>query len=171
MTLQASASMRWPIYIGDVEGAFLETAELGEVAPEREQKGGLFCEQPKDGIPGVPTGALIRIIRPVYGLGDAPWLWQRTVAEAMAELGFLESMVDCCVYHFYENDRLAGMCSWHVDDILATGKSVGFLRAMTALRKRFPFGSWKTDVGRFCGTQISRDPVTGIVSLHQAPFA
>ena len=65
VTLQLAASHCWELDIEDVDGAFLNSDLLSKCAPERVAAGGLFCEQPPDGIPGVPEGALIKLERSV----------------------------------------------------------------------------------------------------------
>ena len=65
-TLQTCANNNWRIQIADVEGAFLQGDKL------QRDKGELYVELPPDGIPGLQKGTLLRVVKAVYGLGDAP---------------------------------------------------------------------------------------------------
>ena len=55
--------------LGDVTGAFLESDDL------MRQKGKVYLSQPNGGIPGLEPGQLLEVIKPIYGLNDAPQLW------------------------------------------------------------------------------------------------
>ena len=66
VTLQVIASLGADVELGDVTGAFLESAELNR------QGGKLFLRQPSGGLPGLHHQQLLEIRLPLYGLNDSP---------------------------------------------------------------------------------------------------
>ena len=69
VTLQVIASLGADVELGDVTGAFLESAECSP------QGGKLFLRQPSGGLPGLHTQQLLEIRLPLYGLNDSPKRW------------------------------------------------------------------------------------------------
>ena len=69
VTLQVIASLGADVELGDVTGAFLESAELNR------QGGKLFLRQPSGGLPGLHHQQLLEIRLPLYGLNDSPKRW------------------------------------------------------------------------------------------------
>lgn len=98
-------------YIGDISNAFLQGAPLkGEV---------MFMRQPKQGLPGLEKGQLLRLVKAVYGRPDAPRQWFNELSRILVEeMKFTQSLVDPALF-FLRNDRggLMGMLTVHVDDI------------------------------------------------------
>ena len=66
--LQLIASFQWALDSGDVEAAFLTNEKWDKTALDLLKRGGLFCELPKGGIPGVPPGLLCSMDKSAYGL-------------------------------------------------------------------------------------------------------
>ena len=66
---------------GDVEGAFLKGDTL-----ERE-KGRVLVKLPSAGIPDLSDDCIIELIKPVYGLADAPKKWFDTLTNALVNFG------------------------------------------------------------------------------------
>ena len=69
ITLQLLASQQWGLKIGDVEGAFLRGDEL------RREKGRVLVRLPATGVPGLERDTVVELLKPVYGLADAPEAW------------------------------------------------------------------------------------------------
>lgn len=171
-TYQLCATFRWPVNIGDVDGAFLNGDELEKVAPDRVARGGVFCELPPGGIPGIPPGTLIRLERCVYGLGDAPVAWWKKVQATMHKAGWRPSAMDPCLFRIYNDaGQLEGLACWHVDDVICTGRRSTYDRATAVVRAELPFRKWQVDEGDVCGVHIRRDPKTGTVYIGQAKYA
>ena len=66
VTLQVIASLGADVELGDVTGAFLESAELCRQGVK------LFLHQPPGGLPGLHPQQLLEIRLPLYGLNDSP---------------------------------------------------------------------------------------------------
>ena len=71
--------------IGDVRGAFMEADDLDR--PE----GPVYMFAPSGGLPGVEGGSLIKLIKPLYGLNDAPRRWFLKFSQLLVSLGWKAS--------------------------------------------------------------------------------
>ena len=120
LVLQLAASNRWELTIADVEGAFLQGDSL------KRQDGDVFVELPPGGIPGLPEGTLLKLLKPVYGLSDAPRAWFTKLKKTLIQHGLRQSVLDPCLYHYWYNGKLEGSLAVHVDDLITTK----FLRPM-----------------------------------------
>ena len=134
-TLQVIASLGADVELGDVTGAFLESAELSR------QGGKLFLRQPSGGLPGVQPQQLLEIRLPLYGLNDSPKRWFLEVSNFLRNIGWKSSALDECVFIFLGPDSkvLAGILCLHVDDLLLGGCGTANRQTVNALRSRFPF--------------------------------
>ena len=64
----------------------------------------------------------MRLIKPMYGLNNAPRSWQRTADKRLKHIGFIPHRLDPCMCLSYRPDgTLDGMLSLYVDDILGIG--------------------------------------------------
>ena len=81
ITLQMLASNRWGTKIGDVEGAFLKGDQL------QRESGRVLVRLPGTGVPGVPDGSIVELLKPVYGPADAPKAWFDTLTTTLRHLG------------------------------------------------------------------------------------
>ena len=91
-SLQIIASKRWTLGFGDFTQAF----DQGK--PLNRPKGRLFCEQPKEGIPGLKRGQLIELLKYHYGLTDGPYEWNQHVDGEFQGEGYEPTLLDICVY-------------------------------------------------------------------------
>ncbi len=68
-------------FVGDISNAFLQGAPLeGKV---------MYMRQPKQGLPGLVPGQLLKLLKSVYGRPDAPRAWYNELARVLEkELGF-----------------------------------------------------------------------------------
>lgn len=116
VVLQILASFRWQLTIADIEGTFLQGDQIDR------QKGKILVKIPKDGIPGHGQDNLCELIKPVYGLVDAPRLWWNSLTKALMEIGMMQSQLDSCLLFSREaNGRLDGVIAFHVDDLVIGG--------------------------------------------------
>eukprot|EP00971_Amphidinium_carterae_P327821 6459379-Amphidinium_carterae.1 len=91
--LQFCSSCDFEVHIGDIKTAFLQGAKL-----ER-SKCPLFASQPADGaMPGLESNQLVELLKDVYGLNSAPASWRKSLKAYLLELGYVESVLDPCVY-------------------------------------------------------------------------
>eukprot|EP00435_Cladocopium_sp_Y103_P063185 s737_g24.t1 len=76
---QVITSMRWKLRIADIEAAFLRGDDMSR------KTGKVLVKVPKDGIPNMPHGAVIELVKPVYGLADAPKLWWQSLTRVLRD--------------------------------------------------------------------------------------
>ncbi|CAE7633612.1 GIP [Symbiodinium pilosum] len=146
VVLQVLATKKWDLCIGDVEAAFLRGDDI-----ER-PRGRVLVRVPPGGIPGVPEGAVIELLKPVYGLADAPKAWHRSFTQALAKLGCVASKLDQCVYFCRSSDGvLQGIIALHVDDMACGGTQWFHDSVLRRLREAFPFKHFKKKAGDFLG--------------------
>ena len=139
VALQVIASLGADVELGDVTGAYLDSAELNW------QGGKLFLRQPSGGLPGLHHQQLLEIRLTLYGLNDSPKRRFLEVSNLLRNIGWKSSALDECVFIFFdpESKVLAGIQCLHVDDLLLRGCGTAYRQTINALRSRFPFRKWK----------------------------
>ena len=134
-------------FIGDISNAFLQGAPLVGKEP-------MYMKPPKQGLKGVKSNQLLRLLKPVYGRPDAPRAWYEELARVLTgELGFCKSAIDPAVFMLRDGQGLmVGLMVVHVDDLMVCHDGSEFARqAVEALAKRFPFGTWDRVADKACG--------------------
>ena len=148
VTLQVLAEL----CIGDVEAAFLRGDNI------QRSKGTVLVKVPPGGIPGLPEGAIFELLKPVYGLADAPRAWHESFTRALSDIGCHASQLDRCVYLCRgENGTLQGIIALHVDDMLCGGTEWFQEQVLRRLRETFPFKHFKKREGEFLGRNLRQD--------------
>ena len=132
--MQLLASRRWTMHIGDVEAAFLRGEDI------KREKGRVLVRVPESGIPGVPKDSIVELLKPVYGLADAPVAWYRSFSKTLKQLDCVQSSLDPCVfYHFHPTTGVVqGALALHVDDMLVGGTVSFMSEVIGKLRKCIP---------------------------------
>ena len=97
--LQVTASMRFPASVGDLRNAFCQSGLLVR------KDGKLYAAQPKNGIPGLHPEQIVEIVAGMYGLGDAPSHWRRTLKQEILKLGYRETTLDPTIYMLHRELR------------------------------------------------------------------
>ena len=138
--LSLCASFRWTPSTFDVSSAFLRGDEMDEE---------LYFKPPRDGLPGVPEGALILALKGVFGLRIAPRLWWKKAEKTINDAGFqaLSSLPGFFVIR--ENKRLAGIILLHVDDGFHAGHGRVYEEAMKKIMDAFDVPEDKRQAGCF----------------------
>ena len=163
LVLQLAASRQWELTIADIEGAFLQGDSL------KREDGDVYVELPPGGIPGLPEGTLLKLLKPVYGLSDAPRAWFTKLKKTLMQLGLRQSVLDPCLYHYWEKGKLEGSLAVHVDDLITTGSKIFEMNVLKQLKETFPFKHWKHGGGEFLGRTIVREKDGGI-RVHQREY-
>lgn len=166
MCLQLIASFKWVLELGDIKGAFLEAQALDR------PNGAIYCRQPPGGIPGIDDPELlILVILPVYGLNDSPARWFLEFLKEALAAGWTQSRLDPCVFFCLSpSGKLEGCMCVHVDDTLAGGAGEKYAKALSHMRKRFPYRKWRRGSGQFCGSDLMQHEDWSI-SVCQESFA
>lgn len=151
LVLTVAASNKWKIESFDVSAAFLRGDALEEE---------LYFRPPKEGLPGVPKGALIRALKGVFGLRIAPRLWWKKARADIIAAGFQELSLLPGVFLLRDKDQsgkeiLVGLLVLHVDDGMHAGKGPKYDKAMEEIRKTFEVTEDKIHASSF--TFLGRD--------------
>lgn len=160
-SLQICASNNWKILIADIEGAFLQGDKL------HREHGELHVEVPPDGFPGMEKGVLLKVVKAVYGLGDAPRQWFKKIVDVLLKLNMSQSSLDPCSFHYRKDGELHGVLCLHVDDMLTAGTSCFHKDVLDKLRDAFPFKHWKSGQGEFLGRHLKQQNDGSIVISQQ----
>ncbi|CAE7833764.1 RE2, partial [Symbiodinium necroappetens] len=134
--LQVAANMKYKAAVGDLKNAFCQSLPLTR------KKGALYASLPKGGIDGLHEEQLVEIIAGVYGLGDSPKLWRRTLREAILGLGYKESVLDPTVYFLQSPSKLEGAIAVEVDDLFTFGSEIHETK-MKLLQQKFQFEKYE----------------------------
>ena len=149
VVLQLLATFGWEVNIADIEAAFLRADPL---------KRKVLVKVPSDGIPGVGYDDVIELVKPVYGLADAPSCWHVTLRSFLLSCNMKQSELDPCIYYKHDTSGvLTGCLAVHVDDILMGGSKEFQETVMKSLKERFPFKHWVTGEGEFLGKHVKQN--------------
>ena len=160
LVCQHSATWKASIHKADISQAFLS----GDYFPDRR----LYVVPPRQGLPGVPPGSLLRLKKSAYGLASAPRDWWLKLRREMVSLGWQESRLERAMFMLRDPKTgfLCGLCTAHVDDLLITGTGPFFNRCAAELKGKFKWSSWETDKFEHCGRSVEKLP-DGSVKVHQ----
>ena len=142
MLITMAAQFGWSVRSQDVTAAFLQAKDL-----IRE----VHVQPPKD---IQVEGRIWKLIKPMYGLDEASFLWYETLKEFLLQLGCEQLINDPAVF-FYRTTQLEGMLTTHVDDLFSAGSKVFEQDIRQPLLQRFKFGSVnETDELKVLGLNI-----------------
>ena len=145
LVLQIIASHQYHLIVMDVSSAF------GQSDQQERKQGPLYASMPPTGIPDVDQAALIHVRTAVYGLVNAPAVWQKTVRRLLLALQYKESVFDSCLYYLPaiqeeksgpDDFMVAGVVLLDVDDFCQGGNQ-RHQDLMATLRTQLKFGKWK----------------------------
>jgi hypothetical protein len=110
--LALAAQHDWLVHQIDFNNAFINAPIDGTI----------YVQQPEGFEQRAPGGAPLVLLlrRSLYGLAQSPRLWCKEVSEQLAELGYVASPVDPCVFVHL---RSGVVLLLYVDDLLLTGTS------------------------------------------------
>ncbi len=103
----------------------------------------LYFKPPRERLPGVPEGALIKAEKGVFGLRVAPRLWFTKAKSILETHGFKQLGSLPGVFVLRINGVLKGMLLLHVDDGLHIGEGPEYERAIEGLHNEFGIAAEK----------------------------
>lgn len=164
LLLQMIASNGWDLRSFDIKAAFLQ----GQTQDDR-MIGLDPCPELAQEMKLKP-GEICRLVKSAYGLVDAPFLWYKTLATALVNLGFETAPFDPCVFVLRDEQtkRPRGIVGIHVDDGLCGGDEV-FSQKIKELHRKYPFGSEKVGSFVFTGIQLNQRSDKAII-LSQSEY-
>jgi len=168
----------WSIISADVKAAFLK----GDPYLDRE----LYLKNTNPATsPSLPLkeGQLCRVLKGIFGLADAPREWWLRLSRAMAEHGWVRSLIDGAMWCLWAFDKtvigsanvdeqgtgkiLRGIVVSHVDDLLFTGDAVAE-KSLGQIGSELGFGSLDREDFSWCGKRIRRaSDMTIRLSMHE----
>ena len=133
--------------IADLKNAFCQSDSLDRSA------GPLFVE-PCEGL-DLPSGSLIQLVAPVYGLNDAPLRWHRTLTTWLIKQGYRKSLLETCVYvHYAPGGSVDGLILIEVDDLAIGTKRMQEAEFQRRFQAACRFGKWEKREASYAGRQI-----------------
>ena len=64
---------------------------------------------------------MLTLLKGAYGLKDAPKLWKKRLEEFFNNHEGKQSMLDSCVWMWFDETGLVGILSTHIDDLKGCG--------------------------------------------------
>ena len=155
---QMVASHKWKLGFMDFTQAF----HSGDLI-ERE----LYAEQPREGIPNMVPGQLMRIQKTCYGLTDGPLAWYRHLRKLLVDqLHYKQSLADPCIFMRHSpTGTLSGIVAVATDDLLHGGDAE-HLRRMEQIKAKYKLGKYQFTTGRFTGKNFHHEEDYSI-TIHQ----
>ena len=142
LTKSIAASLDWHTWVFDVETAFLSGKNT-----DRE----IYVRAPKEGLPAtkstgyIPPFSLMRVLKSIYGLTEAPRLWYLRAREIFEECGYTELKMSKSTFVLIGPDDMThSICNLHVDDGFLVGdvKSKTFNEAFEKIKSKFSVKEW-----------------------------
>ena len=177
MILSTCAMFSWRMFTSDITTAFLQGKNF---SPESSRV--IWIRLPRDAkellglSPDSPV--LMKLVKPMYGLCDAPRAWFEEASERIIRAGkgnIVQHPLDACLLmtfhpleqHEVEGEtpfserRLAALFGLHVDDLLGCGDPADsyFQEVKKTLQEVFTFREWQDkETLEYCGSQIQWQP-------------
>ena len=139
----------WQLFTADVGSAFLRGMTFKEIAdmtgePEREVSFSPPAGSEKyfKELPGMSdfcgVKEVLKLLKPAYGLKDAPKAWRTRLNLALVALGGRALPTDSSLYTFHDSaDNLTMILSCHVDDLKGAGTPKAYAHLIQGLEKQF----------------------------------
>ena len=138
-----AAQFGWELVMADITSAFLQSDVL-----DRE----VYVQPPKG---TAKPGIIWKLVKPMYGLGDASLKWYKTLASKLVQLGCQRMGLDPAMFYWHGKDgQLGGLLSWHVDDMVACGSEDFYKQVLSPLLNTFNFGSTSEGEYRCLGWNV-----------------
>ena len=133
----------------DIKTAFLQGEEI-----QRE----LYITPPKEA--GLDKNDIWRLVKPPYGLVDAPRNWYKKLQTVIVKLGGQQSIVDPSFFFWLKSDKLVGMMACHVDDLCYAGVESWKNKILSDMAKEIKIGETQEGKFRYIGINISFYPTS-----------
>ena len=155
MVAQMIASYKWRLGFLDFTQAFMSGDPIQRT---------IYAAQPREGIPGLTPGQLLKLEKVCYGLVDGPYAWFQHLNKMLTkELKYQQSIADPCIYFQLRqvqgpdgnwHQKLGGIIAVATDDLLHGGDAE-HLKCMEEIQRRYKLGKYQFDQGKFTGKQFT----------------
>jgi hypothetical protein len=123
-----SIQHQWPLWITDIATAFLQSDSFEQLSRDSGTELKTVCfVSPKGseapfrllrGYEDIDFGSeVLHLLRPAYGLKDAPKAWKARLNKVLLKLGAKVCPTDASLDLFYSGSELTGVVATHVDDL------------------------------------------------------
>ena len=142
---------------GDVKAAFLQGNDT--------QKHRNVCIEPVPELAekfGLKEGEVLRLLKAVYGLCNAPLEWYLCINQWFLDHGWRSVDLEPCMWILHdEAGKLRGIAIIHVDDLLIAGdeqitKGNPFPDSVKQLKEDFRWGAWESGSFIQCGLRYTQ---------------
>ena len=117
----------------------------------------LYATQPREGIPGMNPGQLLKLEKVCYGLTDGPLAWYNHLRKFLVgDLHYQQSLADPCIYYKLKTnletgkEQLSGIIAVATDDLLHGGDH-DHEEAMNKIQTKYKLGKFQYGAGKFTG--------------------
>ena len=146
MVAQLIASHLWKIGFMDFTQAFMSGDNIDRA---------LYTSQPREGVPGMQPGQLLKLEKVCYGLVDGPFCWFQHLRKLLVDtLGYEQSLADPCIYYKHikatEGRQLSGVIAVATDDLLHGGDE-HHMKCMEQIKDTYKLGKFQFGHGKFTG--------------------
>ena len=163
LILSVCAANAWKLWGADIKTAFLS----GDASCRD-----LFFRPPAEirKWMNLSPDDLFRLEKAAYGLAEAPKAWFTRLTRELLAVGLTQSQLDPCLFMLRGNDgSLIGVCGVHVDDLIGGG-CPEMDNVLVELKKRLPFGDYRTYTIRYTGLEVRQDPSTLQIEVGQESY-
>ena len=136
----------YKLHTVDIKTAFLQGKPYGSDTRL------VYVQPPQDAneLLSIPSDLIWKLVKPAYGLVDAPRSFYNSLREALIEIGFTVSLLDFSLFIF-ENE---GILVCHVDDLMFAGSQRFCEEIVPKIFKRFSIGKIEENRFDYCGSTI-----------------
>ena len=178
--LSVAVQRGWELMMADVATAFLQGMTFQELSalqgtPVRQvafrpPKGSEHWFQKLEGTAYQPGRDVLSMLKPVYGLKDAPAAWRAKLSLVLKSLGGRPCHMDSCLWLWHQDGLLTAIISTHVDDLKGAGIKAVIQKILAALEKAF--GRCKTAFKNFlhCGILHEQSEDLCTIRIHQNQY-
>ena len=156
LVLQWAAINRATVESADAKSAFLQGdgEELNEHKPIYVQA----IEEVAAAF-NIPVGSAVKIVKAVYGLGNAPRSWFFSVNRKLIDLGGQPLKSEQCIWVFRNSKgSTIGVIAAYVDDFLVAGDHTNpdYLALREQIKQIYRWGEWQKGTFVMCGVRIAQ---------------
>ena len=151
-----AASKNWTVRILDIKSAFLQGKDIERT---------VYLKPPEE------TGTsdkLWKLLKTLYGLGDASRQWYLRIKDSLEKYGVTMSVHDEALFYYY-SDNLQGLIALHVDDFFHCGTNVFQSCILTPLKREFEVSKEAETSFNYLGLEIEQLD-NGMLLLHQKKY-
>jgi len=178
IVVSVAAQNRWTLLSADVGTAFLRGLTFGELASLTGEVERHVCFDPPAAYRDIFTRMAkfdkfcweretLKMVKPIYGLKDAPRAWRKKLHESLLALGLHSLLSDSALYTLKSDGALQLLCSAHVDDLKMCGTEKALQWLLTQLEAMFGKLSVSRNSFEHCGLMHEQNTSSFAVTVHQ----